>query len=110
MVHRRRRASGQVIVHVAEVKPAGSDPAVFGWAAVVARRVWRATSPAPRPSKLTPPRRRTGAAPGVGGGRGGRGRDRGGVARLARLAGRARLDEARVRAVEVVPARVGGVE
>src|SRR3954469_14611316 len=67
MVHRGRRASGEVIVHVAEVKPAGSDPAVFAWAAVVARRVWRTTWPASRHSKLTAPRGRWGAPPGVGG-------------------------------------------
>ena len=50
------------------------------------------------------------AAQEIGRGPGARRRDREGVARLARLAGRADLDEARVGAGEVVPARVVGVE
>jgi hypothetical protein len=43
MGHRQQLACGQVIVHVAELKPTGSDPAVLGWAAAVLRRVWRTT-------------------------------------------------------------------
>jgi hypothetical protein len=91
-------------MHVAELKPAGSDPAVFGWAVVVLRRAWRTTWSASRHSKVTTPRRRYGR------GAGARRRDREGVARLARLARRADGDEARVGPVEVVPARVGAVE